>query len=122
MVNQVQEEYEAKDERMVKYLQKVKNQLQKFSEWNVTQIIREENVWAYALAGLTASLVVTQTTILPVYYQDDPLVLEKNQVNDIHGSWMEPIIKYLEVGELPKDELQEHWIRIKSAQYSMIEG
>ena len=51
---------------------------------------------------------MTQTTILPVYYQDDPSILEREQVNqvyDIHGSWMEPIIKYLEIGELPKNEL-----------------
>ena len=51
---------------------------------------------------------MTQTTILLVYYQDDPSILEKEQVNqvyDIHGSWMEPIFKYLEAGELLEDEL-----------------
>ena len=43
----------------------------------MTQIIREENVWEDALAGLVASLAVTQTTILPVYYQDNWSILEK---------------------------------------------
>ena len=86
----------------------MKNQLHKFSKWKVTQITREENVWVDALARLATSLAMTQTTILPVYYQDDPSILEREQVNqvyDIHGSWMEPIIKYLEIGELPKNEL-----------------
>ena len=45
-----------------------------------------------------------------------------NQVYDIHGNWMESIFKYLDAEELPDDELQAHQIRIKSAQYSMIEG
>ena len=68
---------------------------------------------------------MTQTTILLVYYKDDPSILKREQVNqvyDIHGSWMESIIKYLEIGELPNDELQAHRIRIKSARYSMIGG
>lgn len=68
---------------------------------------------------------MTQTTILSVYYQDDPLILEREQVSqvyDIHGTWMEPIIKYLEMGELPNDELLAHRIKIKSTRYSIIEG
>ena len=60
MVNQVQEEYETKNERMVKYLQKVKNQLHKFSEWKVTQITREKNIQVDALVGLAVSLVVSR--------------------------------------------------------------
>ena len=77
MVNQLQDEYEARDVRMVRHLQKVKNQLQKFNEWKMTQITKEENVRAYALAGVAASLVVTQTITLPIYYQDNPSILEK---------------------------------------------
>lgn len=41
---------------MVKYLQKVKNQLKKFSERKMTQITREDNVQVDALVGLTTSL------------------------------------------------------------------
>ena len=59
LVNQVQGEYEARDVRMMRYLEKVKIQLQKFCEWNVTQITREENAQADALAKVTTSLAVT---------------------------------------------------------------
>ena len=58
-----------------------------------------------------------------MYYQDNQSILEKeqvSQVHDAHGSWMEPIIKYLETRELPNDELQANRIRIKSARCSMI--
>ena len=40
---------------------------------------------------------------------------------DAQGSWMEPIIKYLEIGELLEDELQAHQLKINFARYSMIE-
>ena len=84
----------------------------------MTQITREKNVQANVLVRLVASLVVMQTTILSIYYQDGPSILEREQVNqvyDIHGNWMEPIIKYLETGKLLEDELLAHWIRIKFA-------
>ena len=45
---------------MVKYLQKVKNQLHKFSEWKVTQITREKNIQVDALVGLAVSSVVSR--------------------------------------------------------------
>ena len=47
----------------------------------MTQITKEENVRAYALAGVAASLVVTQTITLPIYYQDNPSILEKEWVS-----------------------------------------
>ena len=58
VVNQVQGGYEARYVRMVRYLKKVKNQLKKFSEWKMTQITREENARANALAEVVASLAV----------------------------------------------------------------
>ena len=77
MVNQVQGEYKAKDVRMVRYFQKVKNQLQKFNEWKMIQITREENVRANALAGVAASLAITQIITLNIYYQDNSSIFEK---------------------------------------------
>lgn len=62
---------------------------------------------------------------MSVYYQDDPSILKREQVNqvyNIHEKWMESIVKYLEITELPENELQAHRIRIKLVQYSMIGG
>ena len=52
-----------------------------------------------------------QTVTLPIFYQDNPSILEKGQVSQVYdaqGSWMELIIKYLEAGKLPEDEHQAH--------------
>ena len=57
-----------------------------------------------------------QTITLHVYYQDNPSILENEQVcqvYDAHESWMEWIIKYLEARELLEDELQALQIKIK---------
>ena len=60
---------------------------------------------------------------LLIYYQDNPSILEKGQVSQAYDgqeSWMELISKHLEAGELLKDKLQVHWMKIKSAMYNMI--
>ncbi|RVW96416.1 hypothetical protein CK203_029618 [Vitis vinifera] len=54
VVRYIQEEYEAKDARMVRYLTKVKDTLQQFTEWTVEKIRRTENGRADTLAGIAA--------------------------------------------------------------------
>ncbi|RVW33061.1 Pol polyprotein [Vitis vinifera] len=56
VVKHVQEEYEAKDARMARYLAKVRNTLQQFTEWTIEKIKRADNRRADALAGIAASL------------------------------------------------------------------
>ena len=109
VVNQVQSDDELRYVRMMRYLDKVKLQLQKFNEWKMTQITREENARVDALVEVAISLAVTQIVTLPIYYQDNPSILKKGQVSQVYdaqGSWMGQIIKYLEVGELIEDEHQ----------------
>ena len=52
VVRHVQEEYEAKDERMTRYLTKVRDTLQRFVEWTIEKIPRTNNGRADALAGI----------------------------------------------------------------------
>ncbi|KAL6314404.1 hypothetical protein AAG906_022487 [Vitis piasezkii] len=55
VVRHVQKEYEAKDARMARYLTKVRDTLQRFTEWTIEKIRRTENGRADALAGIAAS-------------------------------------------------------------------
>ena len=52
VVRHVQEEYEARDERMMRYLTKVRDTLQRFVEWTIEKIPRTNNGRADALAGI----------------------------------------------------------------------
>ena len=51
IVNQVTSEYQAKESRMLAYLQKVKELLMNFVEYIITKVSREENSKADALQG-----------------------------------------------------------------------
>ena len=67
VVRHVQKEYEAKDERMARYLTKVRDTLQRFTEWTIKKIKRTKNGRADALAGIDASLPIKEAILLPIH-------------------------------------------------------
>ncbi|KAL6326881.1 hypothetical protein AAG906_012157 [Vitis piasezkii] len=69
-------EYEAKDARMARYLAKVRNTLQQFTEWTIEKIKRADNGRADALAGIAASLPIKEAILLPIHVQASPSVAE----------------------------------------------
>ncbi|XP_034679904.1 uncharacterized protein LOC117909968 [Vitis riparia] len=128
VVRHVQKEYETKDERMVRYLTKVRDTLQRFTEWTIEKIRWTENSCADALAGIAASLPIKEAILLPIHMQANPSVtqastcntIEANQVDD--KGWMEVIIKYLLIGTLPEEPKQAHKIRVQAARFTLIRG
>ncbi|KAL6335721.1 hypothetical protein AAG906_039484 [Vitis piasezkii] len=56
VVRHVQKEYEAKDARMARYLTKVRDTLQRFTEWTIEKIKRAENGRADALAVIPTEI------------------------------------------------------------------
>ena len=68
VVGQVSEEYESQDPRMTKYVFLVKQRLGSFSAWKLEHIPRDCNEKADALAAVAASLPMTETVFLPIYY------------------------------------------------------
>ncbi|RVW39248.1 hypothetical protein CK203_085120 [Vitis vinifera] len=86
VVRHVQKEYEAKDARMVRYLTKVRNTLQRFTEWTVEKIKRTENGRVDTLADTTASLPIKEAILLPVHVQTNPSVAETSTCNTIEAS------------------------------------
>ncbi|KAL6342336.1 hypothetical protein AAG906_008897 [Vitis piasezkii] len=74
VVRHVQKEYEAKDARMARYLTKVRDTLQRFTEWTIEKIKRTENGRADALAGIAASLPIKEAILLPIHVQANPSV------------------------------------------------
>ena len=67
VIRHVQKEYEAKDARMTRYLTKVRDILQRFTEWTIKKIKQTENGRADALAGITASLPIKEVILLPIH-------------------------------------------------------
>ena len=69
VVGQVNTEYESRDPRMAKYVTLVKQCLASFSAWKFEHVPRDYNERADALAVVAASLPITKTIFLPIYYQ-----------------------------------------------------
>ena len=90
---QVNAEYESWDPRMAKYVTLVKQRLGSFSAWKVEHIPWDCNAKADALAAVAASLLITETIFMLVYYQPDSSIatVRVSQVDETALSWMDPI-------------------------------
>ena len=86
VVRHVQKEYKAKDARMTRYLKKVRDILQRFTEWIIEKIKRTENGRADALAGIVASLLIKEAILLPIHVRTNPSVAETSTCNTIEAS------------------------------------
>ena len=113
MVEQVNGEYETRDQHMAKYVSLVKLRLGSFVAWRLEHTPRVSNEKAYALATVVASLPIKETLFLLVYYQSESST-SANRVHEIDGtsSWMTPIVLYLSLGELPDSRPKAHKIMV----------
>ena len=85
-VRHVEEEYEARDERVMQYLTKVRDTLQPLSEWTIEKVPRTDNVRAKALVGIATSLPIKEAILLPIYVQTSPSISEAPACNAIEES------------------------------------
>ena len=109
---------------MTKYVSRVKQHLGSFSVWKLEHVPRDYNDKADALAAVAASLPITETIFLPIYYQSFSSIApsQVSQVDEILPSWMDPIIHYISTGELPSEKDKAHKVQVQSARFSLIDG
>ena len=109
VVRHVQKEYEAKDARIARYLTKVRDTLQRFTEWTIENIKQTENGRVDALAGIVASLPIKEVILFPIHVQANPSVAKTSTCNTIEANqangqeWTEDIIRSLRIGTLPEE-------------------
>ena len=53
---------------MVKYVSRVKQRLSSFLVWKLEHVPRDSNEKVDALASMAASLPITETIFMPIYY------------------------------------------------------
>ena len=113
---------------MARYLAKVRDTLQRFTEWTIEKIKRIENGRANALAGIAASVPIKETILLPIHVQTNPSVAEASTYNTIEANqansqeWAEDILRYLRTGALPEEPKQAHKTRVQAARFTLIGG
>ena len=98
-MGQVNRTYEAKEEWMKKYLNKVRRLIEKFGEAHFVQVPREENMKADTLAKEVSVSELTDE-FDEVQYMPS---IDLPEVQQIGGeeNWMTPIVGYLKEGMFP---------------------
>ena len=108
-MGQVNGMYEAKEERMKKYLSRVMCLVKRFEKVDFVQIPREENVEADTIAK-EASANESMDKSDEVQYMPS---IDR-------GNWMAPIISYLKDGRLPEEKDEARKLRVRSARYVLM--
>ncbi|XP_060972398.1 uncharacterized protein LOC133038310 [Cannabis sativa] len=127
VVNQVQGSYQVRDSKMTAYLEKTKELQSTSDEFTISQVPRENNSHADALANLGSSIQTTSPKTIPMVYLQWPAVWKKEEeeeVNDVANekTWMTPIIEYLEKDVLPEDKNEARRVKAQAARFSIIRG
>ena len=109
---------------MAKYVSRVKQHLNSFPVWKLEHVPKDSNERADALASVAASLPITETIFLLIYYQSGSSIAspQVNQVDKDPPSWMDPITLYLSTGQLPTERNKAHKLQIQAARFSLIDG
>ncbi|XP_063942737.1 uncharacterized protein LOC135150384 [Daucus carota subsp. sativus] len=122
VVSQVNGEFEAREETMLKYIRIVKAQMTQFKECLVEHIPREENTKADALSQFASS--ENEVCSGSVYYQ----VLKTPSINaklvapiDTGATWIDEVKTYLETGHLPPDAGEARKLQVRALMYALIE-
>ena len=101
VIGQIKGEYEAKEERMQKYLRLTKHLTQEFDTVEFVQIPRSQNMGADGVLKLTSSEKEISMD-LAMEIQKHPSIEEipTFSIQSTNG-WMTPIISFLQDGHLP---------------------
>ncbi|XP_073305835.1 uncharacterized protein [Primulina huaijiensis] len=110
ITQQIKGVYEAKDDRMLKYLLLIKTHAAIFVDWSIEQIPREENGEADALAKMAASLSEVSTREI-LHVSRLVLATDEEVLPAPEDSWMTPLIKFITKNELPEDRTRAQKIK-----------
>ena len=94
VVKQIEDSYEARGEKMILYLKKVRELLKKFARVEVRHIQRAENSRADALAKLATTSQEDLNRLIPIEHLSEPSVdLNNEEISPVMSdpSWMDPI-------------------------------
>ncbi|GJR26613.1 reverse transcriptase domain-containing protein [Tanacetum coccineum] len=125
VANQVLGTYVAKEENMIKYLEKVKGLVSGFANFSISQVPRSKNKKADALSKIASTSFAHLSKQVLVEVLQEKSIQEKEVttvVEEDGPTWMTPIMEYLKDGTLPGDRKEASKLRIKARQYELMEG
>ena len=124
-VKQTEDSYEARGEKMILYLKKVRELIKKFIRVQVRHVPRAENSRADALAKLATASQENLGRLILVEHLLEPIIsIDNVEVSPVmsESSWMDPIWDYLVEGTLPSDPKEASKFRARSARFTVHQG
>ena len=125
VLKQIEDSYEARGEKMILYLKKVREFLKKFIRFQVKHVPRAENSRVDALAKLAAASQGDLGRFIPVEHLLEPLEsIDNGEVSPVMSeqSWMDPIWDYLVEGTLPSNPKEASKLRARSTRFTIHRG
>ncbi len=120
--NQVNGVYTAKDSKMILYLEIVQKLKEKFINFNITQIPRDLNTQADALASLGSNFNPPDYQSIPIIHLLESSITRQTESFPIYvsNSWTKPYYDWLVRGILPHNKQDAKALQIKAASYTII--
>ena len=121
VIGQIKEEYEAKEERMQKYLELTKHLAQEFDKLEFVQIPRGQNMAADEIAKMASSEEGSASMELNIEVQKRPSIKEvPTFVIQSTNNWITPIISFLQDRRLPQDVEEAKKIKKRAARFTIL--
>ncbi|GJU17868.1 reverse transcriptase domain-containing protein [Tanacetum coccineum] len=117
VANQVQGAYVAKEQNMIKYLEKVKSLVSGFASFSISQVPRRKDKKADALSKIASTSFAHLSKQVLVEILKEKSIHEEEVatvVEEEGTTWMTPIIEYLKDGTLPGDRKEASKLCIKA--------
>ncbi|GJV77525.1 reverse transcriptase domain-containing protein [Tanacetum coccineum] len=124
VANQVLGAYVAKEENMVKYLEKTNSLVSGFDSFSISHVSRSKNKKANALSKITSTSFAHLSKQVLVEILNEKSINGKEVaavVEEEEPTWMTPIVEYPRDGILPEDSKDANKLRIKARQYELLQ-
>ncbi|GKE82118.1 reverse transcriptase domain-containing protein [Tanacetum coccineum] len=125
VANQILGTYVAKEENMVKYLEKAKLLISGFANFFISQVPRSKNKKADVLSKIasTSFAHLSKQVLVEILKEKSIQGKEVEAIVKEEGpTWMTPIIEYVKDRTLLGDRKKASKLRIKARQYELVEG
>ncbi|XP_056685866.1 uncharacterized protein [Spinacia oleracea] len=123
IVSQVKGEYEAKDDAMIKYLEKVHQETQQLTSFEIQHIPRSENSKTDTLSKLASSASCdTPRHVFWEVKQSKSIDVLRTDILDRTTTWMDDIVNFKMNGVLPDDTKQAKRLQKKCAWFEIWNG
>ncbi|KAJ9542262.1 hypothetical protein OSB04_028768 [Centaurea solstitialis] len=124
VVNQINGDFQAKDSKMMVYLEIARESIARFEEFSIEQIPRDMNAQADALANLGSTFNEPTLENIPIIHLMTSSIEAKEKVQMIEEvyNWSLDIWNYLKYDRLPDDKMEARKIKTKASRYTIFEG